>query len=62
MACGAPSPISIRDWLQHCLVSGGLWGTGEKKGAMLASLPPVAVVTASVARDVSEAGVDGEAE
>lgn len=30
--------------------SGGLWGTG-KKGALLASLPPVAVVTASVARD-----------
>lgn len=37
----------------------GNWG---KKGVMLGSLPPVAVVTASVARDVSEAGVDGEAE
>lgn len=29
---------------------------------MLGSLPPVAVVTASVARDVSKTEVDGEAE
>lgn len=49
---GAPGPPQRTDWLECYLSSGGLSGNWKKGGAILVSLPPVAVVTALAARDI----------
>lgn len=49
--CSRPRRKAPIGWNAICLVV-GFRETGKRRGAILVSLPPVAVVTASAARDI----------